>query len=86
VEAPLGDGVERKDALGFLLGRVHDALAALPEGPREAFVMFRFEGMPVSQIAEVTGAPPKTVESRIPRATQLLAENLGALREHLPTP
>ena len=78
--------LETKDALSFLLPRVEAALAALPDGPREAFLMFRFEGLPVREIAEITGCPVKTVETRIRRATQLLAEALRGLRQHLPTP
>jgi RNA polymerase sigma-70 factor (ECF subfamily) len=79
-------GLEHRDAVGFVLQRVHAAVASLPDDPREAFVMFRFEGLSVAEIAEIVGAPPKTVETRIRRATQLLAEGLSALREHLPTP
>lgn len=79
-------GAETRDAHGFLLARVQEALASLPEGPREAFVMFRFEGMPVQEIAEITASPPSTVETRIRRATQILAEALRSHRDHLPTP
>ena len=71
-----------------LLSNLHAFRAAvdeLPEGPREAFLMFRFEGLRVAKIAQISGAPLKTVETRIRRATLLLAERLGALRQHLPT-
>lgn len=69
--------LEEQDARRLLLGRVRSAVEALPDGPREAFVMFRFEGMPCREIAEMTGVPVKTIETRIRRATQLLAEALG---------
>jgi RNA polymerase sigma-70 factor (ECF subfamily) len=78
-------GPERRDAVAFLVARVEDAVAALPDGPREAFVMFRFEGMPCAEIADLIGVPVKTVETRVRRATQLLAEALRPHRQHLPT-
>jgi RNA polymerase sigma-70 factor (ECF subfamily) len=79
-------GPEAADAHRFLLDRVRAALDSLPEDARTAFVMFRFEGMPVTEIAEIVDAPPKTVETRIRRATLLLSESLHGLREHLSTP
>lgn len=85
-ERPPGasDDPERRDARAFVLDRVRAAVAALPDGPREAFVLFRLEGLPVAEIAALTDTPLKTVETRIRRATQLLAERLGALHQHLP--
>lgn len=77
--------LENREALDFVLAKVRAAVDELPEGPREAFLMFRFEGLRVAEIAEISGAPLKTVETRIRRATLLLAERLGALRQHLPT-
>lgn len=77
--------VERRDALSFVLSRVKAAVAELPDGPREAFIMYRMEGLSVAEIAGIVDAPLKTVETRIRRAAQLLAERLGALRQHLPT-
>jgi RNA polymerase sigma-70 factor, ECF subfamily len=77
---------ESREAKGFLIDRVKAALATLPEDARTAFVMFRFEGMPVAQIAEIADCPVKTVETRIRRATLLLSDALHDLREHLPTP
>lgn len=79
------ESAERSDARAFVLDRVRAAVAALPEGPRVAFVLFRLEGLSVGEIAALTDAPLKTVETRIRRATQLLAEQLGALHQHLPT-
>jgi RNA polymerase sigma-70 factor (ECF subfamily) len=78
------DHVERRDALRFARERVEQALADLPEEPRAAFVLFRLEGLRVAEIADLTDASPKTVETRIRRATLLLAERLHALRPHLP--
>jgi RNA polymerase sigma-70 factor (ECF subfamily) len=78
------NGVDDRDAIEFLLPRVREAVDALPEGPREAFVMYRLLDLPVAEIAEIVDAPPKTVETRVRRATQLLGEALAGLKEHLP--
>lgn len=76
--------VEKEETLSFLLDRVREALATLPHGAREAFQLFRFEGMSVAEVAEVTGAPLKTIESRLKRATELLAARLEKYRSQLP--
>lgn len=82
--APAPDTLERRDAFAFLAARVKDALDSLPDTAREAFVLFRFEGMTCGEIAELTEAPVKTVESRVRRATHTLAEKLRPYREDLP--
>jgi RNA polymerase sigma-70 factor (ECF subfamily) len=79
------DGVADRETLRVVVARVQDVVATLPDGPREAFVMFRFEGLSVGEIAEMTGAPPKTVETRIRRAAHLLHEALHPWKEQLPT-
>ena len=82
--APAADGeVARKDALAFLAARVEEALAGLPDEPREAFVLFRYEGMTCEEIGEAMGVPAKTVETRVRRATGLLAERLRPYRDLL---
>jgi RNA polymerase sigma-70 factor (ECF subfamily) len=73
---------ERAETIGFLVRRVQAALDELPEPTRTAFVLFRYEGLSCSEVAETQGAPLKTVETRIARATQLLAEKLRAYRHH----
>ena len=82
--APGQDAVDDREATAFLLRRIEEALDDLPDEPREAFVLFRFEGLTCAQIAETTQAPVKTVETRLRRATELLAERLRGLRDHLP--
>lgn len=76
--------VARKEAVDFLVGRVRECLDDLPDEQRDAFVLFRFEGMTCSAIAELTDTPVKTVESRVRRATRRLAEALARYEEHLP--
>ena len=80
------DVADASEARAFLVDRVREALAALPDGPREAFIMFRFEGMPCREVAEVTDTNVKTVETRIRRATTLLEATLAPLRPLLPVP
>ena len=77
------DDSERREVIGFLAGRVREALKGLPDVVREAFVMFRFEGLTCAEIAAVTGAPVKTIETRVGRATQLLAQKLRPLEHHM---
>ena len=46
---------------------------------REAFVLFRFEGLTVAEVSRTMAAPVKTTESRLRRATELLS---ARLRKH----
>jgi DNA-directed RNA polymerase specialized sigma24 family protein len=62
---------------------VNEELASLTADAREAFVLFRFEGLTCPQIAELTATPVKTVETRVRRATAALAARLGRYRHHL---
>ena len=84
VAAPADASTERSESLGFLVARVQEALASQPESARECFVLFRYEGMTCPQIADLTGTPLKTVESRVARATHALSEKLRPYRQHLP--
>lgn len=77
------DESERHEVIGFLANRVREALDGLPDVVREAFVMFRYEGLTCAQIADATGAPVKTVETRVGRATRLLAQKLRPLEHHM---
>jgi RNA polymerase sigma-70 factor (ECF subfamily) len=72
----------RDETVDFLVERVRAALDELPEPTRTAFVLFRYEGLSTAEVAETQGAPQKTVETRIARATQLLAEKLRPYRHH----
>lgn len=82
-DAESGDAVAERDAKTYLVDRVREALDTLPDGPREAFLLFRFEGLTCAEVAEVTDAPLKTVESRLKRATELLAARLRKHRDQL---
>ena len=85
VVAPAADAaVDERDAKAFLLARIEEAVDELPDEPRAAFVLFRFEGMTCAQIAEATDTPVKTVETRVKRATELLAAKVKQYRENWP--
>ena len=78
------EDVEHDEAVRFLIARVRSVLASLSDEAREAFVMFRFEGMTCAEIAELTDTNVKTIETRVRRATHEVAERLKPYRDHLP--
>jgi RNA polymerase sigma-70 factor (ECF subfamily) len=61
---------------------VWQAIEELPSAQRETFVLHRFEGLSCPQIAETTGKPVKTIESRLRLALEKLTEKLQK-RENL---
>ena len=64
-----------------LAKRIEDAVAALPENYREAFVMHRFRDMSYKEIAETLGVSPKTIDYRIQQALKQLRVDL---KDYLP--
>jgi RNA polymerase sigma-70 factor (ECF subfamily) len=52
------------------------AIAALPEGAREVFVLYDIEGYSHGEIAELTGIAEGTSKAQLFRARQLLREKL----------
>ena len=64
-----------------LAKRIEDAVAALPESYREAFVMHRFRDMSYKEIAETLGVSPKTIDYRIQQALKHLRVDL---KDYLP--
>jgi RNA polymerase sigma-70 factor (ECF subfamily) len=77
---PISD-MDEREAREVLVARVRSAVDDLPAGIREAFILFRFEGHSCAEIAEITGTPKKTVESRLARAVHILSERL---KRHAP--
>ncbi len=71
--------VAGRDARASLLEQVRRAVDDLPDTAREAFILHRFEGLDCREIAQLMGAPVKTVESRLRRATRALVERLAPL-------
>lgn len=64
-----------------LTKRIEDAISALPESYRVAFVMHRFKQMSYKEIAEALNVSPKTVAYRIQQSLYLLREDL---KDYLP--
>jgi RNA polymerase sigma-70 factor (ECF subfamily) len=60
---------------------IHDAVMALPQSYREAFVMHRFKNMSYKEIAGVMNISPKTVDYRIQQALKQLRIDL---KDYLP--
>ena len=56
---------------------VKAAIAALPSDLREAVLLFEYEELSHAEIAEIVGASPKAVETRLYRARQLLKKALS---------
>jgi RNA polymerase sigma-70 factor (ECF subfamily) len=63
-----------------LAARVNAAIEALPERPREVFILKRDASLSYREIAEQLGISPKTVEVHMGRAYRLLREALAGVR------
>ena len=59
-----------------LVERVRRVVEALPEGWREAFVLFRFEGLTCTEVADAMGLTPKAVERRLTRALKAVTRGM----------
>lgn len=69
-------------AAGAVAGeRLREALAALPEAQREAFLLHEEGGLTIEEVAGVTGVKPETAKSRVRYALAKLREALAAERE-----
>ncbi len=77
-----GGGVDPSDSAESVVTRlaVDAALVALPAEFRAAVVLRDYCGLSYDEIADVLGAPPGTVRSRIARGRAALADALGAGR------
>lgn len=64
-----------------LTRHIRQAVAALPDSYREAFVMHRFRNMSYKEIATALNVSPKTIDYRIQQALKLLRTEL---KEYLP--
>lgn len=60
-------------------GRIGKALAELPDGQRQVFILSRFSGLKYSEIAQVLDISVKTVENHMGRALKKLRLNLKDL-------
>ncbi len=69
VESPYDTLAEREFA-----ERLRSAIAALPDGAREVFLLNRIDGMKYREIADLLGISQKAVEKRMHRALVSLRE------------
>ncbi len=74
----------RAESNGRAASQVRAAIEQLPEGVREACVLFHVAGLSVREVAEVLGLSPKTTQARLRRALDLLGRHLTPLRRQLP--
>lgn len=61
--------------------KIREAVAALPESYREAFVLNRFKEMTYKEIAAIMDVSVKTIDYRIQQALKILRSNL---KDYLP--
>ncbi|MDQ1479470.1 MAG: hypothetical protein QOI44_331 [Actinomycetota bacterium] len=73
--------VERLDAEA-LWSHVADAVAALPEGERDALLLFVWEELSYDEIASALDVPVGTVRSRLNRARENLRELRASIGRH----
>ena len=74
------DGVARDLDRRDALAAVRRAVDALPEGWREPFVLFRYEGLTCAEIAEAMDLSPKAVELRLARAMKEVVSRVAPHR------
>ncbi len=64
--------------------RILEAIENLPEDEREVFGLVRIQGLTQADASEILGVSTKTVQRRLNRGLQLLAESLDDLRPDRP--
>ncbi|MEM8886139.1 MAG: RNA polymerase sigma factor [Planctomycetota bacterium] len=70
----------RQDLERYLLDHVRRAIDALPDSLREPLVLFRYEGLPLKEIAAILDITPKAAEHRVSRALRRVAAAVEGLR------
>lgn len=74
--APAADQVVESKQLADIIAA---QVASLPERPRTAFILSRYENLSHAEIAKIMGISVKTVEKHIGKALRLLREKLVEL-------
>ena len=75
------DEPETRVLSGELGAQLKDALDALPEEQRDAFLLQYEGGLSLAEIAQATGVGTETVKSRLRYATAKLRSALGGVRQ-----
>jgi RNA polymerase sigma factor (sigma-70 family) len=60
--------------------RMLDAIEQLPDDEREVFSLVRIQGMSQTEVAELLGVSPKTIQRRLHRGLTILSEKLADLQ------
>jgi len=60
--------------------RMLEAIDHLPDDEREVFSLVRIQGLTQTEVADLVGVSPKTVQRRLNRSLLLLTDTLGDLR------
>jgi RNA polymerase sigma-70 factor, ECF subfamily len=81
--AAAAEQLTRTSSVNAFLDHLRQALEDLSAEQRDAFILFRLEGLTCAEIAMRTGDPVKTIETRVRRATLALAERLEPHRHLL---
>jgi RNA polymerase sigma-70 factor (ECF subfamily) len=74
------ESASRAELKRFLLAHIRRAVDELPPSWREPFVLFRYEGLRLKEIAETLGITPKAAEIRVARALERVAARLRELK------
>ena len=74
-----GDQPDVVAGRSLLQHRLREAVAALPDGLREALILRELQQCSYDEIATITDVPLGTVMSRLSRARARLATSLGGL-------
>ncbi len=77
----LFDEIDARIDAAALWPRVATAIAELPEGERDALLLFAWEGLPYEQVASALDIPLGTVRSRLNRARTRIRELVGGRGE-----
>ncbi len=82
VEPTLGERgpaarAEKRDWEAHLLSAVRKVVLDLPDSWRDAFILFRYEGHTMKEIASQLDITPKAVEARLARALRAVRAGLG---------
>lgn len=75
-----GDGPFRSVERDLTVDAVTNAVTALPAAQRIAVVLHHFEGLPVAQVAAITGSSEASVRSHLFRGRRTLATTLREWR------
>ena len=77
-EGALDDRAGDADERARRLLNIRAAVDALPDAWREAFVLFRYEGLTCAEVADLLGLTAKAVELRLARAMKAVAASVAS--------